>query len=335
MQVFISYAREDRSSAQKLFLSLKQIPDVEPWWDIDKLLPGTRWQDAIMKAIEESNFIILLLSKNSINKKGFVQREIEESLNQYSRYPPGRIFLIPARLEECFPKHQKLQELQWVDLFPHWDVGIEQISQSIEYERTYITERAIDVYPKLAKYVAIEDEFQREITLSPTEILDRLRTHSNLVGMNMINLDLRNIDFSGADLRGANLVGTNLTGSKFVRTNFKGANLERAILIETDFTGANLWGVNLWRATMWGVRNLSKAESLQHTNFYHVDGLTDKDEEVLKMHKIVILGDYGSFFDFFSRTLKMKKREIESVFIWIRHSYFRDLLRDEDERAAE
>jgi hypothetical protein len=45
-----------------------------------------------------------------------VQREIRIALDRALEMPEGRIFLIPARLEEC-ALPQKISSYQWVDLF--------------------------------------------------------------------------------------------------------------------------------------------------------------------------------------------------------------------------
>ena len=54
--VFISYAREDKAFALKLFEDLKSH-GANPWIDINNLLPGENWQRSITVAIEESDFL--------------------------------------------------------------------------------------------------------------------------------------------------------------------------------------------------------------------------------------------------------------------------------------
>jgi hypothetical protein len=76
MKVFISYAREDYTSAKKLFDYLKRIDGIEPWLDKESLLPGMDWKYGIMVALRESRFVILLLSPCLIHKSGYVQHEM-------------------------------------------------------------------------------------------------------------------------------------------------------------------------------------------------------------------------------------------------------------------
>lgn len=53
--VFISYAHEDFSAAERLFAILAQS-GLQPWLDKKSILPGQRWKMAINTAIEESRF---------------------------------------------------------------------------------------------------------------------------------------------------------------------------------------------------------------------------------------------------------------------------------------
>lgn len=131
MHIFLSYAREDSPAAHRLAQDL-QKHGLEVWIDTEKLRPGIPWKTAITKAIRQSRFVICLLSKNSTTKRGFVQREIKESLDVLDEFPESDIFLIPARLEECEPAHQRLTDLQWVDLFPSYDTGLQSLIRSIE-----------------------------------------------------------------------------------------------------------------------------------------------------------------------------------------------------------
>ena len=132
MKIFICYARDDYEAARRLFDTLKTIPEVDPWLDQENLLPGATWKEEIFRAIGESHFVILIISKNSVRKDGFVQTEIREALKRFSRVSPGKIFIIPARIDNSIPQHQELQELHWVDLFASWDEGINKIVKALD-----------------------------------------------------------------------------------------------------------------------------------------------------------------------------------------------------------
>ena len=135
VKVFISYAREDEHSAYRLFSALKSIPDVEPWLDVECLLPGADWEREIQSVLERSDIVIVLLSSAAITKTGYVQKEIRMTLDRQALRPPGEIFCVPARLDDCNPKHPELQKLHHVNLFPGWERGFKMICRTIEQRR--------------------------------------------------------------------------------------------------------------------------------------------------------------------------------------------------------
>jgi len=130
-QVFISYARQDADAARKINEDLKRR-GVDTWFDEESLLPGQNWRTAIKKAIKDSRFFLALLSSNSVTKKGFVNKELREALELLDEFPESAIFIIPVRLNNCTPSHEKLLDLNWVDLFISWQDGIEKILRSIQ-----------------------------------------------------------------------------------------------------------------------------------------------------------------------------------------------------------
>jgi hypothetical protein len=50
MQVLISYAREDRQLAERLYEDLRS-QGLDPWLDKKNILPGSRWKIVIRDAI--------------------------------------------------------------------------------------------------------------------------------------------------------------------------------------------------------------------------------------------------------------------------------------------
>lgn len=115
LKVFLCHGSEDKPIVRKLYHQLL-ASGVEPWLDEENLLPGQDWRYEITKAVRESNIVIVCLSRRSVSKAGFVQKEIKDALNVADEKPEGSIFLIPARLEEC-SLPARLSGRQWVDLF--------------------------------------------------------------------------------------------------------------------------------------------------------------------------------------------------------------------------
>jgi TIR domain len=125
-KVFISYAREDILTARKLHAVLR-AGGAQPWLDELDLLPGQRWKEAISAAIKESRYFIILISKHSVEKRGFVNREIRLGLEILDEFPESQIYLIPARIDNVMPHFEKLRNLHFVDLFADWDTGVSKL----------------------------------------------------------------------------------------------------------------------------------------------------------------------------------------------------------------
>lgn len=128
LKVFLCHASEDKPKVQILYTRLTN-DGVDAWLDKEKLLPGENWQIEIPEAVKKSDVVLVCLSSQSINKEGFVQKEIKTALDVADEKPDGTIFIIPARLENCnIPG--RISEFQWVDLF--LDDGYERLLKSLK-----------------------------------------------------------------------------------------------------------------------------------------------------------------------------------------------------------
>ena len=114
-RVFLSYAREDEEQVDSLYKSL-QGEGFEPWMDVKNLTAGENWISAIEQAVEDSDFFIALISKNSIDRRGFIQREMKFSLDSLSQKAGSNTYIIPVRLDNTRVP-EPLTEFHWVNLF--------------------------------------------------------------------------------------------------------------------------------------------------------------------------------------------------------------------------
>ena len=127
VKVFLCHASNDKPSVRKLYKRL-QSDGIDPWLDEENLLPGEKWQMEIPKAVHSSDAVLVCLSRNSVTKAGYVQKEIKVALDAADKQPEDRIFLIPVRLEECeIPGSLAL--FHYVNLFD--DNGYEKLLKSI------------------------------------------------------------------------------------------------------------------------------------------------------------------------------------------------------------
>jgi hypothetical protein len=139
MRVFISYAREDKDIARKLYQDLKSA-GVEPWMDEYDLLVGQNWKNAITNAIEQSDFFLALLSSRSLSKRGYVQKELRRAVSVLEEMPPTDVYILPVRLDDCRPEDERLKDLNWADLFPEYDPGLAKLIRVFEYQRSLCEE---------------------------------------------------------------------------------------------------------------------------------------------------------------------------------------------------
>jgi tetratricopeptide (TPR) repeat protein len=130
LRVFLCHSSDDKPVVRDLYQRLRSAADyIVPWLDEEDLLPGQRWQDEIPKAIRNSDVVIVCLSRNSMNKKGYVQKEIKFALDVADEQPEGTIYLIPVGLEDCeIP--ERLKHLHCVNLGE--GRGFEQLLRSLQ-----------------------------------------------------------------------------------------------------------------------------------------------------------------------------------------------------------
>ena len=123
LRVFLCHSSQDKPIVRELYQRLNAAPQggdkgwIEPWLDKEKLLPGQEWELEIEKSVEISDAVVVCLSKSSVGKEGYFQKEIKKVLDLSDQKPEGTIFIIPLRLDDCKPP-RRLAKWQYVDYFP-------------------------------------------------------------------------------------------------------------------------------------------------------------------------------------------------------------------------
>jgi hypothetical protein len=108
--------------------------------------------------------VLVCLSQGSINKSGYVQREIKAALDVADEQPQGEIFVVPCKLEEC-DVPLRLRQWQWVELFS--EHGFQRLMLSLTHRaaRIHTASRppipAESAYSKPAEGVALDADNTR------------------------------------------------------------------------------------------------------------------------------------------------------------------------------
>jgi hypothetical protein len=149
LRVFLCHSSGDRAPVRELYQKLK-ADAVIPWLDKEDLLPGQNWDLEIKNAIQKSDVVLICLSRSSVTKEGYIQKEIRLALDVADEKPEGVIFLIPVKLEECdVPK--RLSRYHWANL-----------SEQRGYEKLLCA-----LQTRASQLAAIEVAGQREIEGPP------------------------------------------------------------------------------------------------------------------------------------------------------------------------
>lgn len=132
LRVFLCHSSGDKEAVRDLYRRLC-AEGIEPWFDEENLLPGQDWNQKISKAVRTVDVVIVCLSQGSINKRGYVQKEIKYALDVADEQPEDTIFLIPLRLEPCVIP-DRLSRWQCVNLFE--EKGFDRLMKSLRQTMT-------------------------------------------------------------------------------------------------------------------------------------------------------------------------------------------------------
>lgn len=114
MKIFLGYASEHVDVARDVYAFLKISNEV--WFDKDSLLPGVDWDRERSGGQDEAELIVHLVSREIIERKGVVNREIKQTLRLAEDQPFGALFVVFIRVED-FRLPVELTRFQYVDYF--------------------------------------------------------------------------------------------------------------------------------------------------------------------------------------------------------------------------
>ncbi|MES0489293.1 MAG: toll/interleukin-1 receptor domain-containing protein [Leptospirales bacterium] len=113
--VFLCHAGEDKPFAEDLFNRLGKA-GFDPWLDKEALRGGDQWDSVIKKNLDTVDYVIVLQSKNIHDKVvGYVNKEINLSLERQLEYRPPIRFIVPVQIDNS-PPLEPLEHLQSINL---------------------------------------------------------------------------------------------------------------------------------------------------------------------------------------------------------------------------
>jgi len=164
LKVFLCHASIDKPKVRELYRYLRRR-GVNPWFDEEHLVGGQDWQVEIPKALATSDAIIICLTKNSVDKEGYIQKEIKFALDKALDMPEGRIFLIPIKFEECEVPFALIR-YQWVDLTI--EAGYSKMMKALKFRASQLERTTVELSKKsveeenLALEKAAKEKVERE-----------------------------------------------------------------------------------------------------------------------------------------------------------------------------
>ena len=137
-KVFISYVRENIKIVDRLCQELRSH-GIEVWLDRNDIDPGSYWEQAIRRAIQQGAFFIACFSEEYNNRgQTYMNEELTLAIDELRQRSPDQIWFIPVKLNECaIPDRdigggKTLQALQYVNLYENWDDSIQRILKVIQ-----------------------------------------------------------------------------------------------------------------------------------------------------------------------------------------------------------
>jgi hypothetical protein len=119
VRLFLCHANEDQPRVEAVYDRLTAL-GYKPWMDKRDLKGGQPWRVVIPQKLRAADLVLVFLSKISVTKKGYVQREFKLALDVIQELPDDSVFVIPVRLESC-DVPERFRDFHWIDFFEDRD----------------------------------------------------------------------------------------------------------------------------------------------------------------------------------------------------------------------
>lgn len=107
-----------------------------------------------------------LLSSQSVNRRGYYQRELKLAIDTAEEIPEGQLFIIPLRLDDCQILSEKLSKYQYQNMFPDWSFAVNRIIEAIKLSISHLPSKdEIEFKPKIIDSSSIQSLEKLKIDL--------------------------------------------------------------------------------------------------------------------------------------------------------------------------
>jgi len=109
--IFLSYANLDQARVLPFYEFLVNC-GFKAWIDCRNIKVGQNWDFEIKRALEKSSVIVIFVSKNSITRRGYFQREVKTILENYKEKLIDDIYIISILLDDDIGIPDELKGIQ-------------------------------------------------------------------------------------------------------------------------------------------------------------------------------------------------------------------------------
>lgn len=109
--IFFSYASPDRDRVIE-FHDYLVCAGFDVWLDVRRLKGGQNWNFEITRALQKAGIIVVFISNNSVDRRGYAQREIKVALDQARDRLIDDVYIIPVMLDERTSIPAQLSHIQ-------------------------------------------------------------------------------------------------------------------------------------------------------------------------------------------------------------------------------
>jgi len=206
MKIFISYSKNDEKEAKELYNFLIK-KNYQVWFDTESLLPGQQWKIEIDKSIRNSDIFIMLLSLNSINKRGFFYKEMNIAKDILDEIPEDSIFFLPVRINKC-PIPESIANIHYIDLFPNKEFGFMKLTEAIEFQRKRKVQHIENIVPSRTYGYHVIKVLEESVSLACEQKNPQITKCHLVYGLLFYGNNVKNLFFSSGlkDIEKAKLI---------------------------------------------------------------------------------------------------------------------------------